>query len=240
MSLHFFRVTTRRAAQGALVLCLAAWGLAAHAHSLWLIPEGGAYLIGYGHDLKNSAYAPGKVTRLAAYDAAGASLALTRTDSADAVRFTPPAKAALIVIDFDNGIWSRKEGDKSLNLPMNKNPGATSGVHALKFHKTVLAWGAQATRAVGQRYEVLPLDAAAPAAGQAMRVRVLLDGKPVAGAKVGNGEDADAQTTDADGVARYLPKAGHNLLWSGLRQKVSGDAQLTDLSFEYALGFDAR
>lgn len=240
MSMHSFRSTTRHAARYAFALGLAAFSLAAQAHSLWLIPEGSAYLIGYGHDLKNSAYAPAKITRLAAYDPASAPLALARTDSADAVRFTPPAKAALVVIDFDNGIWSRKEGEKSVNLPMNENPGATNGVQALKYHKTVFAWGAHVGRAVGQRYEVLPLDTAAPVAGQPMRVRVLLEGKPAPGAKVGSGEDADVQITDADGVARFVPKAGHNLLWSGLRQKVSGDARMTDLSFEYTLGFDAR
>jgi nickel transport protein len=93
---------------------------------------------------------------------------------------------------------------------------------------------------VGQAFEVTPLDAATPMAGQPMRVRVTLNGRPLAGARLGHGEEGEAALTDAEGVASFTPVKGSNRLWAGRRWPVTDIPQYTQLSHEYLLGFEAK
>ena len=88
----------------------------------------------------------------------------------------------------------------------------------------------------------MPLDATHAAAGKPLRVRVLQDGKPVAGVKLGRGEEGTANdpVTDAEGVAAFMPRGGFNKLWAGKRIPVPGNPKYTELSYEYSFGFNAK
>ena len=123
---------------------------------------------------------------------------------------------------------------------MNEVPGATSATSAVKYGKTIVQWGGVATRPLNQRFEIIPQATAAPAAGQPMRVQVRLDGRPVAGVKIGRGENTADGTTDAQGMATFIPRPGANRLWAGKRIPVSNNPRYTELSYEYLLGFEAK
>ena len=56
--------------------------------------------------------------------------------------------------------------------------GATRGVHARKFHKTVIVWNALTQRVLGQDFEVTPLQGRAPHAGDWLELQVQLHGQP--------------------------------------------------------------
>ena len=157
------------------------------------------------------------------------------------IRVKPDAKAALIAVELDNSYFSsaRPEGEM-LPLPMDKNPGAVRGVHARKFHKTVVQWGAVMQKPLGQMFEVVPLQGQAPHAGQPLRLQVLLDGKPQAGVRLSWGENGSPAMTDAQGQALMTPAAGNNTLQAILRQPVQGDARTTQNSYEYLLRFAAH
>lgn len=226
-------------------LALGALGAAASAHTAWLEPDPqapGAFVVRFGgHDGKTEAYPPQRLKSVQALDAQGRPLALATTAQADGVRVAVKGAAAVLTLHFDNGIWSRAEGGKSLNKPMNENPGATGGTHAIKYGKTIAAWSDVVTRPVGQPFEVLPLSPAPARAGQPWRVRVLVDGRPASGVRVARDEDGpQAVLTDADGVATFVPQAGWNKLWAGSRAPVSGDPRMTQVSIEYLLMFEAR
>ena len=75
---------------------------------------------------------------------------------------------------------------------------------------------------------------------EALRLRVLIDGKPAAGIKVAADENEEGVLSDADGVVSVLPQAGFNKLWAGQRRAVSGDPRFTTVSVEYILAFDAE
>lgn len=227
-----------------LALACAALAGPAAAHSVWLEADpaqAGAYLVRFGgHADKVEGYVPRKLGAVNAYDAAGNPVAVQREDGSDSVRVHPAAVAALLTASFDNGYWSKAAGGKSINKPMTEVPGAVSGVHALKYHKTIVQWGEPATRAVGQPLELRPLTATAPRAGQPLQLEVLVDGKPAAGIRLGFGEDAANIVSDAKGVASIVPRAGLNRLWAGSRQPVRDDPRLTELSVEYSLVFTAQ
>jgi nickel transport protein len=143
---------------------------------------------------------------------------------------------------FDNGIHSRPPSGPSIEKPMNEVPGATRATYAVKYHKTIVEWSPLVTKTIGQPFEVVALDAAAPVAGKPVRVRVLQDGKPVPGVKLGRGEEGAANdpVTDADGIASFVPRSGFNKLWAGKRVPVSGNPKYSELSYEYLFGFDAK
>ena len=229
----------------ARILCTTAtaWLLCAnpvYAHNVWLEPDAqGGYVMQFGgHEGKTETFDPAKLQRVHAYDLRGREVACDVKTVKGGIRVKPDARAALIAVELDNGYFSsiRPEGEM-LPLPMDKNPGAVRGVHARKFHKTVVQWGAVLQKPLGQMFEVVPQQGLAPHAGQPLRLQVLLNGKPQAGVRLSWGESGAPTMTDAQGLALMTPMAGNNTLQAIWREAVQGDAKTTENSYEYLLRF---
>ena len=215
----------------------------AHAHTIWLQADGDApraYDIYFGgHAGALTPYDARRIASLRALDASGGALAVTRTGTDDRAGLRVDGDAALIVFGYDNGIHTRAGSGPSVKAPMDEVPGAMSATNAQKFHKTIVRWGSDiVTVPVGHAFEVTPLSAQAPVAGAPMRVQVRIDGVPTAGVHIGRSEDTREATTDADGIASFVPVAGHNRIWAGRRLPVTGEPRYTELSYEVSLGFD--
>lgn len=213
------------------------------AHTVWLQPDStpGVYRVYFGgHAGKLESYPADKLKSAEAYDASGKRIDMIRTDAADGVRLRPAREPALIAMHYENGIWARTPEGRSVNKTMDAVPGSKQATNAVKYHKTILQWTPFVTQALGQPFEVTPLDARAPRAGEPLRVRVTIDGKPAAGIKIGRDEEGSEGVTDADGVTSFVPTRGFNKLWSGQRTKVSGNREFTEFSYEYLLGFYAE
>ncbi len=225
---------------------LACYSAGAFAHTVWLEPVGqspGDFQVLFGgHAGKLESYQPAKLKTIDAVDKNGKSLAVSRNIAADGVRLHVDGSPAMIAMHFDNGIHTRPPTGPSVEKPMNEVPGATRATYAVKYHKTVTDWSPLVTKVIGQPFEVVPLSAQQPVANQPFRIRVLQDGKPVAGVKLGRGEEGTAAdpVTDAEGFAAFMPKSGFNRLWAGKRIAVSGNPKYTELSYEYSFGFDAK
>lgn len=146
----------------------------------------------------------------------------------------------MLTVFLDKGIHTTTPEGKSVETTMDKVPGAVKASHNPKYTKHIVQWTPAVTRPVGQPMELIPVSAAAPRAGQPMRVQVRIDGKPAAGVKLGNGEDTSDIVSDAQGYASYTPTAGYNKLWAGQRTPVVGNRQFTELSNEYRLSFNAQ
>ncbi|WP_286272290.1 DUF4198 domain-containing protein [Thalassotalea hakodatensis] len=222
-----------------LILLLAINSSLTMAHTVWLEPakEKNTYNISFGgHGGKQVAYEPEKLKRIAAFDAKGKPLNVTRSDKSEASQLQIQPNTALVAIYFDNGIWSKDKMGKSVNKPMNQVPHATQATKAVKYHKTVLEWSPVVLKSLDQEFEVIPLEDSQPEAGKVMRVKVLLKGRPLAGVKLGQGEIGDNIETNAEGIAEFVPKSGFNKLWAGKRFQVQQE-QYTELSYEYLFGF---
>lgn len=232
--------------QRALVGVLAAAALVggpAAAHTVWLAPaagQAGAWQVLFGgHAGRLEAYSPAKLKAVRALDAAGRPLKVSRRVTAAGVQLGVSGRPSLILADYDNGVHTRRSDGPSVEKPMNQVPTAISAIWAVKHHKTIAAWTPVVAKPAGQPFEVVPLSAAQPRAGQPMTVRVLIDGKPAAGVKIARNEEGQDAVTDAQGIAAFLPAKGFNKLWSGKRTPVKGEPGYTELSVEYSLGFDA-
>jgi len=225
----------------ALTVAAVAACLPAQAHDAWSEARGAGYAVVFGHDGKLEEYAPAKVRQLVAVDANGAPLKVAQAATAGGVTFTVAGKPALVTLDYDNGFWTRTtEGQK--NLPKNEVVGALSASHAVKFGKTVYAWGPAATRARGQELEIVPLSASAPAAGKPVEVQVLWKGKPLAGAtvtRVIGGPEVSARS-DAAGKAALPALAGKQVLSVSHKQDLANDPRADVLSASANLVFVAQ
>lgn len=225
---------------------LAGFASLSSAHTVWLerAAQGSSdYRVMFGgHAGKIEKYDPAKLKSVDATDASGHALKVSKTVGAEGVSLHVDGTPSIIAMHFDNGIHTRGISGPSVEKPMNEVSGATRATYAVKYHKTITDWSPRATKALGQPFEVVPLDASAPRAGQPFRVRVTQEGKPVPGVKLGRGEEGGANdpVTDAEGIAAFVPQAGFNKLWAGKRVVVEGNPKYTELSYEYLLGFDAK
>ena len=213
------------------------------AHTAWLEEDPatpGVYRVLFGgHAGQLETLVPAKIESVSAFNGKGEVLAVSREDGTSGSRLTVPAAAALLAMSYDNGIWSKDAMGRSVNLPMTQVKGAREATWAPKFHKTVVSWEPVVSEPIGQTFEVVPMDSQQPVAGEPMRVRVLVDGKPAEGVRLGHGEKGDGDTTDAEGVADFVPRGGFNRLWAGLRTAVE-ENEYTELSYEYLLCFVAQ
>ena len=220
----------------------------AHAHTVWLADgdAAGHYRLDFGgHAGRIESYDAAKLGDVQGFDAQGQALTgaagprVQRPPGPGPVQIEAPG-AALLVVDFDNGYWSKGPDGRSLNRPMNEVPGARSGTHAMKFHKRIVKWSAGSTRAVGQPFELRPVSGHPPAAGEAVQFQVLIDGRPAPDVWLAFGEAGREARSDAQGIATLKARPGRNTVWAGRRTPVTGDPATTELSIEYSLVFDAR
>lgn len=225
-----------------LAATAAAWGLSfgALAHNVWLEPEAdGSYLLQFGgHAGQVEAFDPAKLRSVTAYDRRGRKVGAEVKTAAHGMKVYPGAQATLLAVELDNGFFSGQPGVASMvPLPMDQHPGATRGVWARKYHKTVMVWGAFTQTVLGQKFEVVPLQGQVPHAGQALALQVLLDGQPLAGARISQGESGSPVVTDAQGKAAVRLVPGTNVIQAIYRQPVQGDTRATEFSYEHLLRF---
>lgn len=122
--------------------------------------------------------------------------------------FDPPGANAVLAASYDNGYWLNTP-DGSRNVSRRLIPQGSNARWVAKFAKTLMGPGAY-TRVIGQELELIALeDPFKVAAGNALRIRVQLRGKPVTDARVRildgvtvmDPKDAKSVPTDATGVA---------------------------------------
>ena len=219
-------------------------GSSAAAHTAWLVKDAqpGVYRLQFGgHEGKLEPANLAKLKDLSAMDSRGRPLRVSRVAQGTELHISVTGQPALIALHYDNGIYSRTSADSpSIEKPMNQVPGAVSATSAVKFGKMIVRWTPIVTQPIRQPFEVIPIDAAQPRAGQPMRVQVRINGVPAAGIKLGRGEDTADAITDANGMGSFVPTAGPNKLWAGKRIPTTGNPLFTELSYEYILSFDAR
>lgn len=217
-------------------------GSAAQAHNVWLAPDAkGGHLVQFGgHNGQLQAFDPAKLCSVKALDARGREVEAKVTQSAQGVHVQPSPKATLISVELNNGYFSGGETGAMRNVPMTENPGATRGVFALKFHKTVIRWNALTQRELGKVFELLAQQGHTPHAGEWLTLKVQLKGKPLAGARVSLGEGSEPVISDADGLVKIKVKEGSNHIQAIFREPVQGNPKTTQNSYEALFSFAAH
>jgi uncharacterized GH25 family protein len=216
---------------GALALLVAAQ---AQAHGIYIAPRAGQPTVVLGHGGEDLGYAENKLERLQVFDAAGAEIAAPRHYQRRQASVEAPPAAASIAAAYVGG-WHGKTRDGEWKA-------GTRGEHAQvervgQYHKHALyiaSGGAQLPALPRAPLAVLPLqNPLALRAGQMLPLRVLFEGRPLAGAKVVadfvNGSHTVAARTGRDGVARVrLRNQGLNVI------AVTHEAAASDTRADFA------
>lgn len=158
----------------------------AMSHDVWLIPDGGQnHRLVFGHPGDLAPYDPGRVTSVSTIDAKGNKHKLESRIDDNQLVARAPAGTSMIVVTFDNGIWTEGPDEQSVNKPKHAVPGYLSSAHTKNFSKALLGWSEAARKPVGQDFEIVPLDDPFKLKpGEELTVQIFLGGKPLAGAEV--------------------------------------------------------
>lgn len=222
-----------------LVMCSTA-----SAHTAWLEPEEGqpdVYRLHFGgHAGAEEVYDAKKLISINAYDSEGHSIDVGKSETADGVLIKAEESPSLFTLYFHNGIHSRDMQGRSFEMPMSELPGAREATSTPKYHKFIVVWNEESIKEQGQEFEVVPLDVEQPIAGLPMHVKVLMNGEPVEGIALGQGEEGNEGMTNAEGIATFTPQSGLNHIWAGKRFQVTDNKDFTELSYEYLFGFYAQ
>lgn len=207
--------------------------IAASAHDVWLTFGGDAAhrraIVNYGHpDDRPPAFAD-KVADLVAINKRGdvsllAGLELSTAKGITVAQSKPFADDGhmLLAARYDNGFWIKTVDGLYRNATRRLFPDAADSMWSAKFAKALTGPDAPWDKVVGQLLEIVPLsDPVTAKPGQILRIKVLLQGKPLPGVDVERGDgvthvaekDIPRFTTNADGVASVpIVKAGAHLL----------------------------
>jgi uncharacterized GH25 family protein len=193
---------TARVTGVAAVLVVLTLSGQALAHDLWLQREGSALVLRYGH--RGGEALPldaNKLRTLSCRKAKGPVENLRRAAKVAPRQVSLTAVCVVASAFFDGGYYSlTPDGEK--NLPKNQVPDAVKAWRSRQFAKWIDIHSPLAGQPLGEEFEIVPVtDLSKTKTGDKATFRVLLAGKPLAGAMLAIAHKPLGETDD-DGQVR--------------------------------------
>jgi nickel transport protein len=182
---------------------------AAQAHGIWFAQRATqlAMIYGVGADDLDAVKRLPMVTSINAYDATGETVPTRLEVSGPLLLVDTTEQPAILAAVLDNGIWTKTPDGKWHKKGKDEVPDAVVAEHTYKYgvHLRAPLKGA-VPLLPAQRLQIVPVNMPLPQTlGEPVKLRVLFDGKPVAGASVlhdfVNDPDGAPVKTAADGTA---------------------------------------
>jgi uncharacterized GH25 family protein len=201
-----------RGSIGALAaFLLAAMMGQASAHGVWMAQRSGELAVVYGHGAEDLDMIRRfeRIREVSAFDATGnpVKTGLRKTDHL--VLFDLSAKPSVVAVVLDNGFWSKQGDGKWVAKGRDEVPDAKESGRYIKYAVRVTGpLKAPLGPLPGQVLQVVPVKPVLPQhMNEQMTVRVLFNGKPVAGARVirdyVTDPDAKPAITGKDGLFTF-------------------------------------
>jgi len=213
------------------------------AHGLWTEERRGNIEVVYGHGAEDDAFKAEKISGAWAYDAAGKMIPVTVERLADHARLQPVRKPAVLGVELDNGAWSKTPDGEWINQGRSQVADSTESLHTYKYSLAIYAEGAKLPDLKALKLVILPeTDPLKVGPGQPLPVRVLADGKPLAGVElVGDYRGAPHQVsarTDAEGRAQVVVRnEGLNIISASVYLPVENDPDIESRGLFTSLTF---
>lgn len=211
---------------------------AASAHDYWIEIRGDGYAAVYGHRDQRLEYDPASLKKVTVYNSAGKPLDFKKEVQSKAIIIRPSGNACLILADLESGYWSRTiYGLK--NLPKRKATRPIESFRAYHFSKSIVSSGEAALKPIeGLKLDIIPLKQPLDKkAGDSLQLKVLLEGKPYAGASM-EGDHDKLGTTDKDGLIKVKLKNGRQLFTVERRDPLKNDPDADFISTTTTLTFE--
>lgn len=178
------------------------------AHGIWFAQRATqlALIYGVGADDLDSVKRLPLIRTVSGYDASGQPVKTTLRVAGPLLLVDSEDEPAVVAAVLDNGIWSKTPDGEWLKKGRDEVANATISEKTIKYAVHIagpLSAGLQPIE--GQMLQILPVDSKLPALlGQPLKLRVLFQGKPIAGARVlhdfVNDPDGQPVKSGADGT----------------------------------------
>lgn len=194
---------------------------AAHAHGIWFAQRATqlALIYGVGADDLDSVKRLPLIKSVSGYDAQWKPIPTTLRVAGPLLLVDSDSDPTVVAAVLHNGIWSKTPDGEWLKKGRDEVPGATISEKTIKYAVHILGpLSTPLPPLPGQTLQVVPVDATLPAKmGQPLKLRVLFQGKPVAGARVltdwVNDPDGQPVKSAADGsVTLNVRNQGLNVI----------------------------
>lgn len=219
---------------------------AAHAHGIWFAQRSTqlALLYGIGADDLDAVKRLPLVKSIAAYDEDGKEVPTKLQVSGPLLLVDVEAQPAIVAAVLDNGMWSKTPDGKWHNKGKDEVPGA---IVSEKNYKYAVHIRKELTKPVpllpGQTLQIIPADKPIPTKmGQPLKLRVLYQGKPAAGAHIItdwlNDPDTKGVKTAKDGTATIkVRNQGLNVIMAVYNTKPEDPAKTNVVEHSASLSF---
>jgi nickel transport protein len=202
-------MTLAKKLAGAALLAGAAFTLNAHAHGIWFAQRSTqlALIYGVGADDLDAVKRAPLVKAVAGYDADGKPVPTRLRAAGPLLVVDSEGVANVVTAVMDNGTWSKAPDGEWHKKGKDEMPQAVLSEKTIKYAVVLRGPLSKPLPALpGQTLQIGPVDAALPLLlGQPLKLRVLFNGKPVAGAQVQNDyvndPDNEGVKSDANGIA---------------------------------------
>ncbi len=220
------------------ILVALAGSAPALAHDLWLEREGGAFLLRYGHrGEKALPLDAGKLRSLVCRKRQGAAADLLRSAAVGPAEVRLVEPCVVLSAFLDGGIYSvTPDGEK--NLPKNKVPDAVKSWRSKQFAKWIDIHSPMAAQPQGDDFEIVPVtDLAKVKPGDKATFRVLLAGKPIAGAVLAIAHKPLGETDDQGQVRVKVRASDVESVSASYRRRIASPEADSEV-FEASLTFE--
>lgn len=221
----------------------------ASAHDAWLVPKDGGLIMAFGHGERLDPYDPASVKDARALDCNGGSVAIEIAGLKDMVSISSKGKPTTVTALFDGG-YGVKTTDGWKKIAKREAQGKFTIVEALKsqkYTKALLTPCDAFSKPVGLVFEIVPeKDPFAVKPGDALPLKVLLNGKPLEGAVIKTGDAGHSESqgelkSDKDGKASVvIAKPGFQLIVASYKKPLKDDPDADVLSLSSSLTFGVR
>lgn len=200
-----------------LVLALPAWR-AADAHNVWVAQRAGLWTVVLGEGAEDDAYQPAAVTQALALDRSGHAVRLTRVPGEHNLALSLDPQAATLAVSYKDGYWSQTADGNWVAGSRLQVPDARKSGEYRMHSRTVIVPAASVGQGLGLPLEIVPLrDPLQLKRGERLPVRVLFDGRPLAGVGVisdylNGGSGPPVVTDTASEAEATVGSAGLNIL----------------------------
>lgn len=204
----------------------------ASAHGIWFAQRAGELALIYGDGAKDDPIVPkaDKIKHLRGFNENAQAVPTQLIATEHLLLIDRKTNPAMLSAVLDNGYYSQGADGKWVSKPKSATPGARKSGRYYKYavHQTrdlSQAFPPQAD----QPLQILPVEAGLPKKkGESMTLRVLFNGKPLAGLKLApdfvNDPDHQSITTDANGMVRIkVPNQGLNVIYATHEVPASGE-----------------
>lgn len=219
------------------------------AHDTWIEKRHGELVVIYGHGQDHEAYDPANVKESKGFGPKGQAVAVKIVKRKENASLSPQGDPSIVTTLYDGGYRVRTT-DGVKKMTKREVKGKFEILEALKIQKhckAILAPSDSWSKPLGLRFEIVPQkDPFLIKPGDALPIKVALDGKPLEGIVIRSGDGGHSEAnslprSDKDGMANIIiEKRGFQLINAACKIPLKDDPDADILFLSTSLTFETK